>query len=132
MDVVSVDADEFLQVMTNLIRNAIQSVSKQHAGAPGKGWVKISTRVVSSAIEILIADNGLGITEEVKKHLFEKHFTTKSKSEGTGIGLSISRRLIRAFEGNLALRDGAPGKGATFVIVMPLTFGSGIKTGAAS
>jgi signal transduction histidine kinase len=107
-------------------------VGKQHAGAPGAGWVKVSTRTVSSAIEILIADNGLGMTDEVKKHLFEKHFTTKSKSEGTGIGLSISRRLIRAFEGNLVLRDGAPGKGAVFAIIMPLTFGSGIKTGAAS
>jgi signal transduction histidine kinase len=118
--------------MTNLIRNAIQSVGKQHAGSPGSGWVKVSTRTVSSAIEILIADNGLGVSEEVKKKLFEKHFTTKSKSEGTGIGLSISRRLIRAFEGNLVLREGALGRGAVFAIIMPLTFGSGIKTGEAS
>jgi len=115
-DTVLADSDEFLQVMTNLIRNALQSVKTKH-GETGKGWLKISTVVADDFVEVRIQDNGMGVNPANKSRLFEKNFTTKSKAEGTGIGLSISRRLIRAFRGDLLLEDEAS---ATFVIRLPV------------
>jgi two-component system NtrC family sensor kinase len=117
-DLVLIDDDEFVQVMTNLLRNALQSVKAKYAGAKG-GWVELRTAQNGDEIEITIADNGQGVAPEFRARLFEKNFTTKSKSQGTGIGLSISRRLIRAFKGDLRLLETTAQSGAQFVVTLP-------------
>lgn len=114
----NLDEDEFLQVMTNLLRNAIQSVATRWTASDGAGEVKISTRLNAKKVEVHLKDNGIGIKAEDKKRLFEKNYSTKPKSEGTGIGLSISRRLVRAVNGDLYLLE-ANESGAHFVIELP-------------
>lgn len=120
VDTTNLDEDEFIQVMTNLIRNALQSVTAKKF-KNGEGRINLYSNQKEESIEIHISDNGMGINEKHKNRLFEKNFTTKSKSEGTGIGLSISRRLIRAFQGDLVLLESVENKGAHFVITLPLS-----------
>lgn len=119
-DHVFIDEDEFVQVMTNLLRNALQSVRARHVGTDA-GVIRIETKNTGGKIEVHVIDNGQGIADEHKNKLFEKNFTTKTKDEGTGIGLSISRRLIRAFKGDLRLEGSQPGFGAHFIITLPLS-----------
>jgi two-component system, NtrC family, sensor kinase len=129
-DKVKIDDDEFIQVMTNLIRNAIHSVKGQFAGVKG-GQIEISTALHAGHCEVHIKDNGVGIIAEHQSKLFEKNFTTKAKTDGSGIGLSISRRLVRSFNGDLILKSSSLGKGAEFVILVPLVSGSLSNRGVA-
>jgi signal transduction histidine kinase len=114
-----VDEDEFLQVMTNLIRNAVQSVKAGNLPAK-KGLIRIETSTQGEVFYVDIFDNGVGVSEQNKKRLFEKNFSTKTKTEGTGLGLSISRRLVRAVHGDLTLQETPLGAGAHFRISLPL------------
>lgn len=120
-DLVWVDEDEMIQVLTNLIRNAIQSI--QAVSRPyQKGQILIKTEldVESKKLILKIRDNGTGIGKETGEKLFSHRFTTKTKTEGTGIGLSLSRRLARGFNGDLKLSWTKPGEGAEFTLEVPL------------
>lgn len=121
-DLVHVDEDEVIQALTNLIRNSIQSLA---ASQSASGVIAIRSALKEKApgltkLCISIRDNGAGLSPENANKLFTQKFTTKSKSEGTGIGLSLSRRLMRSFEGDLSLTWTEPGRGAEFTIELPL------------
>ena len=122
---VMVDQDEFLQSMTNLLRNALQAtksraITAQEEGREFIGKVEISVQREGEKVLIGIMDNGVGIEDENKKRLFESQFSTKPREEGTGLGLNISRRFIRAFGGDIRLGSSTLGKGTIFVVELPL------------
>ncbi|MCC7404088.1 MAG: HAMP domain-containing protein [Bdellovibrionales bacterium] len=133
---VMVDADEFLQSMTNLLRNALQATraraeAEQSRGGKYVGKVEISVQAEKEKVLIGVLDNGVGIEESNKKRLFESQFSTKSHDEGTGLGLNISRRFIRAFGGDIRLGSSTLGKGTLFVVELPLVVNeSGEKVSA--
>src|SRR4028119_584133 len=82
--------------------------------------VRICTEVVGKFVEIKIADNGPGITEEVKQRIFDTFFTTKPIGKGTGMGLSISYQIIvESHKGELYCTSEL-GKGAEFTIRIPI------------
>ncbi|MBU4236938.1 MAG: GHKL domain-containing protein [Proteobacteria bacterium] len=115
-----IDADltEFIQVFTNLLRNAMQSIDqKQQQG----GMITVDVRQNEErTIEIRIKDNGKGIPAAIQASIFEQHFTTKGKSEGTGLGLGISRRFVREYGGELILEESREGEGTTFLVTLPM------------
>jgi signal transduction histidine kinase len=82
-----------------------------------------------------LCDNGVGVPEEYQKMLFEKQFTTKSADEGTGLGLGISRRFMRAHGGDIEFIKSTPFTETIFRIVLPLKSENAvvnrIKAGAA-
>lgn len=120
---VNVDKDEFLQALTNLLRNSTQAIQqrKESQSDPNyRGEIRIAVKVRDPHIEIRIQDNGIGISPEHQSKLFEGQFTTKSRSEGTGLGLNISRRFIRAFGGDIKLLQSKPEQGTEFLILLPL------------
>ncbi len=121
-DRVRLDPDEFIQAATNLLRNSIQAIlSRRALGADQpRGQIKISTEIVEGAVQIDLADNGIGIRPEHKDKLFEIQFSTKPAAEGTGLGLTITRRFIRSFGGDIELVRSAPNEGCQFRIVLPL------------
>lgn len=121
-DHVKFDSDEFIQVVTNLIRNSIQAIRTRRNIDPQmpKGRIRIATMNVDDALVIDLGDNGVGIPEEFKTKLFEIQFSTKGKDEGTGLGLTISRRFVRAFGGDMELLESAPNQGCTFRIQLPV------------
>ncbi len=108
----SLDRIQIQQVVINLIRNSIdamQDAEKKH--------LAISTAKKSRFIEIKISDTGHGLSDDVKKRLFEPFFTTKE--EGMGIGLSISKSIIDAHQGEItAIEKESPG--VIFSIKLPV------------
>lgn len=118
---VEVDKDEFLQALTNLLRNATQAVQEKKRLSPAmKGEISVRCEVKDSQVLVFIRDNGIGISQQNQTKLFEGQFTTKSKAEGTGLGLNISRRFIRAVGGDIRLFDSNEKQGTCFVLSLPL------------
>lgn len=106
-------ADENLisQVMTNLLKNAIQAIESETASQKeGKITIKAYCNE-AEAVLIEISNNGPAIPQEIAGHIFIPFFTTKEG--GSGIGLSISRQIMRLSDGNLSLRSG---KETTFIL----------------
>ena len=124
-----VDATMIHQALTNLIKNAGEAIETlQTKGAPEghKPQVRVITARVGSQAEIRIIDNGVGLPED-RSRLFEPYVTTRS--EGTGLGLPIVKKIIEEHGGTLALEDaprlaGQTWAGAMAVIRLPLALSS--------
>jgi len=125
-DEINIDRDEFIQIATNLMRNSLQAMTRNSLEAtpqenmPKEYLMRITSRVVSGQVEIDFTDSGTGIAEEHQSLLFDSNFTTKSADEGTGLGLGIARRLIRAHGGDLEFISSVPFKETTFRLIIPL------------
>ncbi|MEH2434439.1 MAG: PAS domain S-box protein [Nostoc sp.] len=108
------------QVFMNLLTNAIdaleEGVGEEALPTP---QIRIRTLIQEGHVIIGIADNGLGMTEEVRKRVFDPFFTTKPVGKGTGMGLSISYQIIVKKHGGQIQCISAPGEGAEFAIVIP-------------
>lgn len=100
------------QVLINVIRNAADAVEDQ-----GNPEITIKLKKDSSYFYFMITDSGPGVPESVRDHLFEPFFTTKALGKGTGIGLSISREIMKKHRGEIYL-DEEMGKNC-FVIKIP-------------
>lgn len=106
------------QVFTNIIINAM------HASEPGS-QIALITRMApplgefQGAVEVSIADQGRGISEENLKKIFEPFFTTKDVGQGTGLGLSVSYGIIREHGGEIKVKS-QPGEGTVFTVIIPL------------
>jgi PAS domain S-box-containing protein len=104
------------QVFMNLLVNAIDVLEESLVTNP---QISIRTFQEGNNININIADNGSGITEEIRQKLFDPFFTTKPIGKGTGMGLSISYQIIVEKHRGQLLCFSTPGKGAEFAIVIP-------------
>lgn len=99
------------QVLINLIKNAVEALEEDHTQQP---QIKVSTTLdADNHILIAIADNGPGIDADALERIFIPFFTTKK--QGSGIGLSLSRQIMRAHQGNLTV-DSQPGSGTKFIL----------------
>jgi signal transduction histidine kinase len=110
-DEIKVRADPLLlrEVATNLVNNAIDA-------APENGRVEVSTgRRSNGSPYFSVTDNGSGVADENRHHLFEPHFTTKE--HGTGLGLFMSYGIVREHQGQLLYEGNR--KGAVFTVVLP-------------
>lgn len=111
------------QVFMNLLANAIDAIDElTHQGkANEQPTIKIRTELVEEGwVEIRISDNGLGMTEEVKQHLFQPMFTTKPCGKGTGLGLSICHQIIYEKHLGSLTYSSELGKGTEFTIRVPV------------
>ena len=109
------DSHQMQQVFLNIINNAEQSMVEAH----GKGRLEVKTEKAGGLIRITFSDDGPGIPEENLEKIFDPFFTTKEVGKGTGLGLSICYGLVEAHGGRIHVRS-MPGKGATFVVEIPL------------
>ncbi|MFS0514659.1 ATP-binding protein [Nostoc sp. UIC 10607] len=117
------------QVFMNILANAIDSLeasvnpqtTDNQKLINNNPQIQIKTELIDEKwITVTIADNGLGINEQVRSKLFDPFFTTKSVGKGTGLGLSISYQIIvEKHNGELSCFS-VPGKGAEFVIKIPI------------
>ena len=103
--------DVVIQTLLNLILNA------EHASKPGT-TISLHAQRAGDQVEITVSDQGSGVQERLRERIFEPFFTTKEDGVGTGLGLSTSRRHMRALGGELSLRDKAD-PGACFVVSLP-------------
>lgn len=112
------------QVFMNLISNAIDALESCGVGDKRRTvdpTITICTEAKGdSQVIIRIIDNGMGMTEEVQKRLFNPFFTTKPIGKGTGLGLSISYQIVVEKHGGELQCFSAPGQGTQFIIDIPL------------
>ena len=105
------DERQIKQVLINILQNAIDCIEME-------GQILISVESPNNQeLEIRIKDNGPGMTDEVRNHIFNLYFTTKA--QGTGIGLSIVQRIIFEHRGVISV-ESKPGLGTTFKITLPI------------
>jgi two-component system, LuxR family, sensor kinase FixL len=103
------DPDKLKQVFINIISNGLEAMQNG-------GTISISTEQMPKGVEIRIADEGVGIPPDELQNIFEPFYTTRE--HGSGLGLSISYKLIEAHSGEIwAVSE--PGHGTTFVIQLP-------------
>jgi two-component system NtrC family sensor kinase len=120
-------AGQLNQVFMNILANAIDAIEELYAKqTPDEnqhkaGCITISTYIVDSQwVKIAIADNGLGMSEQVRQKIFNPFFTTKPVGKGTGMGMAISYQIIiEKHEGRLDCFS-KMGEGTEFVIQIPL------------
>ncbi len=123
---VRADPSQLEQVLLNLVVNARDAM-------PGGGALRISFRDVAIGAEgleipgdlgpgpyvaIEVADTGVGMTEEVRRRVFEPYFTTKPEGRGNGIGLATVHGIVKSCGGQVAVRS-ALGKGSVFTVLLP-------------
>lgn len=104
--------DHLQGVWINMLQNAIEAIEKE----PGE--IKIETLFDEGKFYVEFKDTGAGISEQNLDKIFEPFFTTKKAGRGTGLGLSLARRIINAHGGQI-LVESAPGQGTRFTLVFP-------------
>jgi PAS domain S-box-containing protein len=116
LDIV-VDPDRIMQVITNILNNAIKFTEE--------GTIRVSTGLDIDSKRVLVeaSDTGTGISEQIIPKMFEK-FTSLSSvdatKQGTGLGLYLSEKIVQAHKGTLWGKNNKDGKGATFAFSLPL------------
>jgi nitrogen-specific signal transduction histidine kinase/iron only hydrogenase large subunit-like protein len=110
------DSEQMLQVLTNLIKNAIDAM-------PAGGNINILLEDSLSDVSISVRDNGTGIREEDRAKIFEPFFTTKGLGHGTGLGLATAYGIVKMHKGHITVEsNNDPAKGETgtcFKIALP-------------
>ena len=112
---VHADPDQLSRVLANLVRNAVQAHA-QGGEADKAAWVAVGARRDPQGVIIKVADNGPGLPERARAHLFEP-FQGSARPGGTGLGLAVAAELVALHGGTLSLLDGSAG--ACFRIVIP-------------
>jgi two-component system nitrogen regulation sensor histidine kinase NtrY len=108
---VKLDKEQWIRVMTNLIKNSIQSI-------PHDRESNIQVKIIESTkkVKIIVSDNGLGVSKKNREKIFEPKFTTKS--DGMGLGLGIVRSIINSHRGKISYKS-KNNKGTDFTISLP-------------
>lgn len=112
----SYDEDRILQVLTNLLSNALKFTE------PNVGKIIVEYKMINNFVEFYVIDNGKGIAEEDFEHIFDKFYQSKNqntvKPEGSGLGLAICKQILEQHNGKIWAKKGNK-KGATFVFMLP-------------
>jgi PAS domain S-box-containing protein len=111
------DERKVKQVLFNLLSNAVKFT-------PNGGKVGIRARTVDGAVEVAVWDTGVGMAEEDQERIFtafqQIEQANEGKTEGTGLGLTLTKQLIALHGGSIWV-DSTPGQGSTFTFMLPLT-----------
>jgi signal transduction histidine kinase/ActR/RegA family two-component response regulator len=116
--VLRADGERLTQVVWNLLLNAIKFTPKD-------GEISVTLRQAESDLELVVRDTGIGIAPDFLAHIFEPFRRSDSKSKrphgGLGIGLSITKHLVDLHGGSLEARSDGIGKGASFLVRLPIS-----------
>ncbi|MCM3127418.1 MULTISPECIES: ATP-binding protein [unclassified Paenibacillus] len=112
---VSIDVKQIKQVMLNMVKNAMDAI--ENVGEDHSGLIQIETQQEGQYVMVSIRDNGQGMDHNTLVRLFDPFFTTKEA--GTGLGLSVSYRIIKNHGGTISV-DSKSGKGTEFKISLPI------------
>jgi two-component system sensor histidine kinase BaeS len=110
------DVDKMSQVFINLIANALRYT-------PAGGQVTVRSKVHNQAVEVVVSDTGIGISEADLPHVFERFYRAdKSRTRqtgGSGIGLTIVKSIVEAHQGEVTVQS-KPGQGSQFMVTIPI------------
>ncbi len=105
------DRTQLIRVVTNLVKNAIQSIPEGR-----KPKINVSVTSQDENVDILVSDNGIGVSDEINLKIFEPKFTTKSS--GMGLGLAMVKNIVETYNGSITFTSQL-GKGTTFKVSFP-------------
>ena len=116
---VECDPEMIRSVIMDLMGNALDACSWRdyEDGESGRVVLGVHPGSQNGSVEIVVTDNGGGMTEEVRERIFTPFFSTKEQ-KGTGMGLAVVARIVSTHEGSTAV-ESEPGKGATFRVTLP-------------
>lgn len=134
------DGDRIVQVLVNLLRNAVDAITEQGVREAGRrraeggsvGRIVVEGRASGPAgtdaargwATLTITDSGPGIRAETMTRLFEPFVTTRLDARGTGLGLAVAAGIVKEHGGTIIARNRLDGGGAVFELVLPLAAGS--------
>ena len=104
--------DQLRQAFANLLTNAVQAMK-------GRGTLRLSTAAKEGDAIIRLSDSGTGIASQHLSKIFDPFFTTKGQGEGSGLGLTVARRIIRKFGGDIRI-ESIEGSGTTCIVTLPV------------
>ncbi len=104
--------DQLRQAFTNLLLNSIQAMK-------GRGILCLSTALTGTSAVITIEDSGPGIPKQHLSKVFDPFFTTKGQGEGSGLGLTVARRIIKKFGGDIRI-ESQEGNGTSCIVTLPV------------
>ncbi len=104
------DSDQIHQVLLNLLLNALQAIN-------GDGTITVTVKSAGQFAVVDVTDTGPGIAPEHLPNIFRPFYTTKG--EGTGLGLSLARRIVEDHRGKIEVTS-TLGRGTTFAVLLPL------------
>jgi signal transduction histidine kinase len=115
------DPEKLRQILVNLVDNAVKF-------SPQGGTVRIAAQVVGEAVELSVADEGIGIPLGEQERIFRKFYRAESALRhgeigGTGLGLFIAHGLVEAMKGQIRVAS-AEGEGSTFIVELPAAVGA--------
>lgn len=109
------------RAVLNVMNNACYAVWKKQQEQPDfMPQIDVTVKIEDSSLKIIIADNGEGMTDEVKQRLYENFFTTKPIGQGTGLGMNITRDIIENKHSGKLLFESTLGEGACFTFILPI------------
>lgn len=117
------DSDGIQQIVLNLITNALSAT-----GAGGRIVVAVESCQTGTdpdnseaveAVQLIVRDNGCGMSQETLEHLFDPFFTTRQEQGGVGLGLAVARSIVTAHHGSIKA-ESLPGLGSTITIILPV------------
>lgn len=116
------------QVFMNFLANAIDALDESNQGrsfediraTPNRILIQTRLSEPKDQVVIRIQDNGIGMSDDVQKKLFEQVFTTKAVGVGTGLGLSITRQIVVEKHGGILKVNSTLGQGSEFIIILPI------------
>ena len=115
------DPFQLQQVLLNLVGNAEQALS----GWGGEKRLTVASEARGGRIVVTVSDSGPGIPDVVIDRVFNPFYTTKGVGKGTGLGLSVSDGIVREHGGSIRVES--PGRGATFIVELPITVPPGAE-----
>jgi PAS domain S-box-containing protein len=113
--IVSIDVKQIKQVILNIVKNSLDAIAELHNERNGR--IDIEVRKEGDSAAVIIKDNGKGMDQTIMTRLFDPFFTTKES--GTGLGLSVSYRIIRNHGGSIRV-ESSEGEGTAFYVHLPL------------
>ncbi len=122
---IRVNPTEFRQVLTNLLKNAAEAMTRKGTVTIGLDALTLDARGARSRglaagryVRVTVADEGTGMAPEVRDKVFEPFFTTKETGKGTGLGLAVVDSLVQGWHGRITVKS-SPGEGTAFEILIP-------------
>ncbi|MBN2139421.1 MAG: HAMP domain-containing protein [Desulfovibrionaceae bacterium] len=121
MPLVPLFENEFNQVVLNIVVNAALAIKDKIGPDPkDKGLITVTTSHGPDWVEVRISDTGPGVPEEIREKIFDPFFTTREVGKGTGQGLAVAHSVVVKQHGGSIAVDSRPGRGATFIVRLPL------------
>lgn len=124
LPLVRINYNQMVQVVFNLIQNGWEAIARKRLqdGDNGAHFIRIQSAADTDNVRVIVQDSGTGIADEMQERIFEPFFTTKPSGKGKGLGLSISRQIMRDCGGKIAI-DTTVGQGTTIVLSFPAAQG---------